>query len=49
MRWVMRVRVEDRIMEAYGAKTYQRLVDLKNRYDPTNFFSLNPNIKPTFG
>lgn len=37
----------DRIAEAYGDKTYARLVALKNRYDPTNFFRLNPNIKPT--
>ena len=37
----------DRIAEAYGASTYERLVALKNQYDPTNFFRLNPNIKPT--
>ncbi|MGE5443835.1 MAG: BBE domain-containing protein [Ignavibacteriales bacterium] len=24
-----------------------RLVALKNKYDPTNFFRLNQNIKPT--
>lgn len=38
---------EERIKAAYGAKTYARLVALKNRYDPTNFFRLNQNIKPT--
>ena len=38
---------EARIREAYGPTTYQRLVALKNKYDPTNFFRLNPNIKPT--
>jgi FAD/FMN-containing dehydrogenase len=32
---------------AYGARKYERLVALKNRYDPTNFFRLNHNIKPT--
>ncbi len=26
---------------------YPRLVELKNQYDPTNFFRLNANIKPT--
>jgi FAD/FMN-containing dehydrogenase len=34
------------IKAAYGA-TYDRLVALKNKYDPTNLFRLNPNIKPT--
>jgi hypothetical protein len=37
---------EDRVKEAYGAH-YERLVDLKNKYDPTNLFRLNHNIKPT--
>ena len=32
--------------EAYGCN-YDRLVALKNKYDPTNFFSMNHNIKPT--
>jgi FAD/FMN-containing dehydrogenase len=38
---------EDRIRAAYGAETYERLVALKNKYDPTNIFRLNHNIKPT--
>jgi FAD binding domain/Berberine and berberine like len=31
---------------AYGPN-YERLVALKNKYDPTNFFRMNHNIKPT--
>ncbi len=38
---------EQRIREAYTPATYERLVALKNRYDPTNLFHLNQNIKPT--
>jgi FAD/FMN-containing dehydrogenase len=37
---------EERVKAAYGAN-YERLVRLKNKYDPTNFFRLNQNIKPT--
>ena len=36
----------DRIKAAFGTN-YDRLVDLKNRYDPTNFFRHNQNIRPT--
>ncbi|HMD63321.1 MAG TPA: FAD-binding oxidoreductase [Stellaceae bacterium] len=36
----------DRIKAAFGAN-YDRLVSLKNRYDPTNLFRHNQNIKPT--
>ena len=35
------------IRAAYRPKTYERLVALKNKYDPENLFRLNPNIKPT--
>ena len=35
----------DRIRAAYGP-VYDRLVALKTKYDPSNFFRLNQNIKP---
>jgi FAD/FMN-containing dehydrogenase len=35
----------DRIAFAYG-KTYSRLVQLKKKYDPTNLFRMNQNIRP---
>ena len=38
---------EDRVRAAYPSATYERLVALKNKYDPTNLFRLNQNIKPT--
>jgi len=38
---------EDRVREAYSEVKYERLVSLKNKYDPTNLFRVNQNIKPT--
>jgi FAD/FMN-containing dehydrogenase len=35
----------DRIAFAYGT-AFTRLIDLKKKYDPTNFFRMNQNIKP---
>ena len=35
----------DRVSFAYGT-TYNRLVELKKKYDPTNFFRMNQNISP---
>ena len=35
----------DRVAFAYGA-TYDRLVELKSKYDPSNLFRMNQNIKP---
>lgn len=35
----------DRIAFAYGG-VYGRLVELKKKYDPANFFRMNQNIKP---
>jgi FAD/FMN-containing dehydrogenase len=34
------------VRSAYEAETFTRLQNLKSRYDPTNFFHLNQNIKP---
>jgi berberine-like enzyme len=36
---------EDRVRESYQGN-YDRLVQIKRRYDPTNLFRLNQNIKP---
>jgi FAD/FMN-containing dehydrogenase len=37
----------DRVRSAYGADKYQRLVALKDKYDPDNLFRLNQNITPS--
>jgi FAD/FMN-containing dehydrogenase len=36
----------DAARAAYGAETYDRLAELKGRYDPTNVFRLNQNVEP---
>ena len=36
-----------RVREAYGADKYERLVALKDRYDPDNVFRLSHNIPPS--
>jgi hypothetical protein len=35
----------DRVQAAYGVN-YERLVEVKTKYDHTNFFRMNQNIKP---
>jgi hypothetical protein len=37
---------EDRVKKTYG-DNYERLVAIKNKYDPGNLFRVNQNIKPT--
>jgi FAD/FMN-containing dehydrogenase len=37
---------EDRIRDAYPAGAYDRLVDVKTKYDPDNMFRFNQNIRP---
>jgi hypothetical protein len=37
---------EARVREAYPGRTWERLAEVKARYDPTNLFRLNQNIPP---
>jgi hypothetical protein len=36
----------ERVHAAYPGATWDRLAELKRRYDPTNLFHLNQNIPP---
>ena len=38
---------EERVRSTYGPERFDRLVALKDRYDPTNMFRLNQNIPPS--
>jgi FAD/FMN-containing dehydrogenase len=38
-----------RVRDAYPGATWDRLVAIKRRYDPTNLFRLNQNIPPVNG
>ena len=37
---------EERVKATYG-ENYERLVEIKNKYDPNNLFRVNQNIKPS--
>jgi FAD/FMN-containing dehydrogenase len=37
----------ERVRAAFGPEKYERLVALKDKYDPENLFCLNQNIKPS--
>jgi len=38
---------DERVRDAYGAVKFERLVALKDRWDPGNVFRLNANVAPT--
>jgi hypothetical protein len=40
---------EERVRDGYDSQKYQRLVALKDKYDPENLFCVNQNIKPSRG
>jgi FAD/FMN-containing dehydrogenase len=43
--FMMDTESEDRVKASYG-KNYAKLVKIKKKYDPSNFFRVNQNIKP---
>ncbi|MFD8482899.1 FAD-binding oxidoreductase [Kitasatospora sp. NPDC059673] len=44
---LMGVEGQGPVVEAYGLAKYERLVALKDRYDPGNLFRVNQNIRPS--
>jgi FAD/FMN-containing dehydrogenase len=42
----LEVEGEERIRSAYPGDTYERLSEIKRRYDPSNLFRMNQNIRP---
>ncbi|WNH08127.1 BBE domain-containing protein [Thalassobellus suaedae] len=39
------MKVQERVKASYK-HNYNRLVEIKTKYDPNNLFSVNQNIKP---
>ena len=39
----------ERVRQAYPGGTWDRLREIKRRYDPTNLFRMNQNIPPAEG
>lgn len=37
----------DKVRRLYSDATYERLVAVKDRWDPDNVFAVNQNIRPT--
>jgi FAD/FMN-containing dehydrogenase len=37
---------QERVRQAYPGSTWDRLIEVKRRYDPTNLFRLNQNVPP---
>jgi Berberine and berberine like len=40
---------QQHVQQAFGANKYQRLVQIKDHYDPHNLFRVNQNIPPSGG
>ncbi len=38
---------DDRVKDAYTNDVWERLIKVKNKYDPNNLFHMNQNIKPS--
>ncbi len=46
MNFMMEEEGQERVKASYR-DNYERLVAIKRKYDPTNFFRVNQNITPT--